>query len=91
MQGTGTPLGTCTVPHFSSVFYVLYLGFAFENPLWHRVGQEKQGTGQITKVEYRTGVCQQKWTTGQVPGKANERCGAHMQTIWRRWESQLWK
>ena len=63
MQGTGQPLGTCPVPHFSSVFYVLYLGFAFENPLWHRVGQEKQGTGQITKVGYRTRVLHQEWTT----------------------------
>ena len=65
------------------------LGFAFENPLWHRVGQEKQGTGQITKVGYRTGVCQQKWTTGQVPRKANGQGGPHMELIPRRWESQL--
>ena len=89
MQGTGQPLGTCPVPHFWSVFHDLYLGFAFETPLWRRVGQEKQGTGQITKVGYRTGVCQQKWTTGQVPGKANGRCGPHMRLIRRRWELQL--
>ena len=38
----------------------------------NRALQEKQGTGQITKVGYRTGVCHEKWTTGQVPGKSNE-------------------
>ena len=90
IKGTGHPLGTCPVPHFSSVFYVLYLGFVFQNSLWHGVGQENQGTGQITKVGYRTRIYHEKWTTGQVGGKANGTCGRHMRIIRPRWESRLW-
>ena len=68
----------------------LYLGFAYESPLWRRVGQERQGTGQIAKVGYRTGLWHQRRTTGQVPGKANGRCASHMRIIRRRWDPQLW-
>ena len=89
IKGTGQPLGTCPVPHFSFVFYVLYLGFAFQKSLWQRVGQEKQGTGQIAKAGYRTGMCHQKWTTGQVPGKATGPSWPHMGLNRSRWELQL--
>ena len=68
----------------------LYLGFAYESPLWRRVGQERQGTGQIAKVGYRTGLCHQSRTTGQVPEEATGRCVRHMEIIQRRWELQLW-
>ena len=68
----------------------LYLGFAYESPLWRRVGQERQGTGQIAKVGYRTGLCHERRTTGQDPEEADGHDGSHMETIQPRWELQLW-
>ena len=47
----------------------------------NRALQEKQGTGQITKVGYRTGLCHERRTTGQDPEEADGHGGPHMEII----------
>ena len=45
-------------------FFGLYLGFVYESLLRRRVGQERQGTGQIAKVGYRVMPAKQDYRTG---------------------------
>ena len=64
---------TCPVPHSWWNAPGLYPTFVIRSMFWRRSVQQKPGTGQITKVGYRTGVSHQRWTAGQVPRKANGR------------------
>ena len=74
-----------SVPHFWTGFLDLYLGFAsWSRPVWQR-----RSTDQFTKVDYRSLISHQRWSTDQVPRTSFLRLWTGAGLVETRWEAQI--